>query len=138
MKDNSNGRADAALLLTCLGPSHTWATLRSIIGTWDMLNAGVPTRDALDRAATLLVSSGLAEVRDSTKIRPTTLGRNTYRSVKPRGLGMRAIPGALDLELNDASAGATSVELDAAAYEAALLSYLSPRSHAKPGSGSDR
>lgn len=129
---NDPAQTDAALLFTCLGGSRAWTTLRSLLGTWDMLNVDVPPRETIERAAAPLVGSGFAEVRNASELRLTTQGRDLYRSVHRKGLGARSVPGAVRPVLTVALTGTTDVLLSADAYDAALRSYLRPRPDGKP------
>lgn len=117
--------ADPSILLATLGrEAGARASVRSIIGTWDMINVDVPSLEMIETAAGALQLAGLVTIDDDWIIRPTAAGARIRRA--PRGVSMRELPSALRDFLPPLTPD-PAVLLPPEIYEEALADYLRPR-----------
>ncbi|ARJ06878.1 hypothetical protein GCM10010988_22090 [Cnuibacter physcomitrellae] len=116
---------DASILLATLRSKEGARTsVRSVIGTWDMINVDVPSREMIESAAGALQRGGLIAIDDDWALRPTAEGARILRT--PRRVSMRGLPSAVR-ELLPPLAPDPAVVLPAEVYDAALADYLRPR-----------
>lgn len=84
---------DAAILLAAIGSSQRSTSVRSVLGTWDMINVDVPSRQMIESAAGALQRAGLVVIDDEWGLRPTAEGARLQRT--PRRVSMRGLPSAI-------------------------------------------
>lgn len=118
-------RDDASILLATMGRSERGTTtVRGVIGTWDMINVDVPSREMIESAAGALQRAGLVIIEDDWRLRLTAEGVRLQS--KPRRVSMRGLPGALERLLPPLTPD-PSVVLPQEIYDAALDDYLHPK-----------
>ncbi|WP_378143881.1 hypothetical protein ACFJGV_10585 [Cnuibacter sp. UC19_7] len=116
---------DAAILLAAVGRKEgSRTTVRGVIGTWDMINVDVPSREMIETAAGALQRAGLVTIDGEWSLRLTAEGARIRRT--PRSVSMRALPGALRRLLPTLSPD-PAVVLPEEIYDEALADYLGPR-----------
>lgn len=116
---------DASILLATLRSKEGARTsVRSVIGTWDMINVDVPSREMIESAAGALQRGGLITIDDDWALRLTAEGARIMRT--PRRVSMRELPRALR-DLLPPLAPDPAVVLPAELFDAALADYLRPR-----------
>ncbi|MDQ1076187.1 MULTISPECIES: hypothetical protein [Microbacterium] len=116
---------DAAILLAAIGGSERSSrSVRSVIGTWDMINVDVPSREMIESAAGALQRAGLVVIDEEWRLRPTAEGARLQRT--PRRVSMRGLPSAIR-ELLPPLTLDPSVVMPQEIYDAALEDYLHPK-----------
>lgn len=116
---------DAAILLAAIGRSERSSTsVRSVLGTWDMINVDVPSRQMIESAAGALQRAGLVVIDEEWGLRPTAEGVRLRRT--PRRVSMRGLPSAIR-ELLPPLTLDPSVVMPQEIYDAALEDYLHPK-----------
>lgn len=114
---------DAATLMTLLNEKHPTRVTQYLLSGWDMLQADVPSRERIERAAAVLVGTGLATVDEGWGMRLRAEGAR-IRGEVPRGIGMRQIPGILGAQLRARDVARADLTLPASLYDAAYSAYM--------------
>ena len=113
---------DAATLMTLLHRGKRPSSVGRLLAGWDMLQADVPSREQIEKAASILVGSGLAEVDSSWGMRLTAEGGRLTKSVNG-WQGMRLIPGMIRDLLAGRQLSRAPLTLPQALFDAALEDY---------------
>lgn len=119
-------RSDAATLLAALTPGRKRrSTIRGIVSTWDMIQAGMPSRSSLEAAAGALSAARLITIDDDWRLGLTAEGAR-IRAIPSGWAGMRTLPSAIEKHLPPLVID-PHVTLPAELYDSAHDDYLRPR-----------
>ncbi|MEV8239521.1 hypothetical protein AB0O90_04750 [Microbacterium testaceum] len=118
-------RHDAAVLLAIIGRSERSLTpVRSVVGTWAVINVNVPSRKMIESAAAALQGAGLVVIDEEWRLRPTADGARLRRT--PRRVSARELPSAIEKVLPPLIPD-PSVVLPHEIYAAALDHHRHPK-----------